>query len=85
MRLTKIPPGLILADELKARKLSANRLALDIGVPSGRIIDILNGKRSIKPDTAYWLGLFFKIAPQFWMDLQTSYDLAQIEKNRVQV
>lgn len=82
MKFTKVHPGTILADELKARNLSANRLALDICVPSGRITDIINGKRSITPDTAYRLGLFFKNAPQFWMNLQTSYDLAIVEENQ---
>ena len=80
MKFTKIHPGIILADELLARELSANRLAMDIGVPSGRITDIINGKRSITPDTAYRLGLFFKNAPQFWMNLQTTYDLALVEE-----
>jgi len=82
MKYTKVHPGAILADELEARNLSANRLALDIGVPSGRITDIINGKRSITPDTAYRLGLFFKNAPQFWMNLQTGYDLACIEEKQ---
>lgn len=82
MKYTKIHPGEILADELEARNLSANRLALDIGVPSGRITDIINGKRSITPDTAYRFGLYFHNAPQFWMNLQTNYDLAIIEEEQ---
>ncbi len=52
-------PGRLLKRELTARKLSANRLALDIGVPSGRITDILNGRRSITADTAVRLGRYF--------------------------
>ncbi|HEX3665274.1 MAG TPA: hypothetical protein VHU23_08580 [Rhizomicrobium sp.] len=47
-----IHPGRFLKRELKARDLSANRLAIDLGVPSGRITDILNGRRSISADTA---------------------------------
>src|ERR1700722_2932732 len=82
MKYTKTNPGAILADELVARNLSANRLALDICVPSGRITDIINGKRSITPDTAYRLGLFFHNAPQFWMNLQTNYDLARVEEKQ---
>jgi addiction module HigA family antidote len=82
MKYTKIHPGMILADELEARELSANRLALDIGVPSGRITDIINGKRSITPDTAYRFGLFFKNSPQFWMNLQTTYDLALVAEKQ---
>lgn len=46
------PPGRLLNRELEARDLSANRLALDLGVPSGRVTDIINGRRSISADTA---------------------------------
>ena len=63
MKYTKIHPGVILADELKARKLSANRLALDIGVPSGRITDIINGKRSITPGHSLSIGAIFRVMP----------------------
>ena len=58
-------PGRLLRRELSARGLSANRLALDIGVPSGRIIDILNGRRSISADTAVRLGRYFGNSTQF--------------------
>ena len=75
-------PGRLLRRELAARKLSANRLAIDLDVPSGRITDILNGRRSITADTAFRLGLYFGNSPQFWLDLQTQYDLAVIERER---
>jgi addiction module HigA family antidote len=52
-------PGRLLKRELGVRRLSANRLALDLGVPSGRITDILNGRRSITADTAVRLGRYF--------------------------
>ena len=52
-------PGRLLKRELEARNLSANRLALDLGVPSGRVTDILNGRRSITADTALRLGRYF--------------------------
>ena len=52
-------PGRLLKRELAARGLSANRLALDLGVPSGRITDILNGRRAISADTAVRLGRYF--------------------------
>ena len=61
-RMTMAPashPGRLLKHELAARKLSANRLSLDIGVPSGRITDILNSRRSITADTAVRLGRYF--------------------------
>jgi addiction module HigA family antidote len=75
-------PGRLLKRELKARELSANRLALDLGVPSGRITDILNGRRSITADTAVRLGRYFGNRAQFWLDLQGQYDIAVIERKR---
>ena len=67
-------PGSLLKRELKARELSANRLALDLGVPSGRITDILNGRRSITADTAVRLGRYFGNRAQFWLDLQSQHN-----------
>src|SRR3954471_3310322 len=52
-------PGRLLKMELKARRLSASRLAIALGVPSGRITDILNGRRSVSADTAVRLGRYF--------------------------
>ena len=75
-------PGRLLKRELAARKLSANRLALDLGVPSGRIADILNARRSITADTAVRLGRYFGNRAQFWLDLQGQYDIAVIERER---
>jgi antitoxin HigA-1 len=75
-------PGRLLKRELRARGLSANRLALDIGVPSGRITDILNGRRSITADTAVRLGRYFGNSPQFWLDLQSQHDIALVERKR---
>ena len=75
-------PGRLLKRELEARGLSANRLALDLGVPSGRITDILNGRRSITADTAVRLGRYFDNGAQFWLDLQGQYDIALVEHER---
>jgi addiction module HigA family antidote len=75
-----IHPGRILKREMVARELSANRLALDLRLPSGRITDIVNGKRGISPDTALRLGRYFGNSPRFWANLQTSYDLARAER-----
>jgi addiction module HigA family antidote len=75
-------PGRLLKREIAARGLSANRLALDLGVPSGRITDILNGRRSITADTAVRLGRYFGNGAQFWIDLQGQYDIAVIERDR---
>jgi addiction module HigA family antidote len=77
-----VHPGRLLKRELAARRLSANRLALDLGVPSGRITDILNGRRSITADTALRLGRYFGNRAQFWLDLQSQYDIAVIESER---
>jgi addiction module HigA family antidote len=82
MTTPAIHPGRLLKRELSARSLSANRLALDLGVPSGRITDILNGRRSITADTAVRLGRYFGNSAQFWLDLQSQYDIAVIERER---
>ena len=75
-----VHPSRILKREMTARGLSANRLALDLRLPSGRITDIVNGKRGISPDTALRLGRYFGDSPRFWANLQTSYDLARAER-----
>jgi antitoxin HigA-1 len=75
-------PGRLLRREIAARGLSANRLALDLGVPSGRITDIVSGRRSITADTAVRLGRYFGNRPQFWIDLQGQYDIAVVEHER---
>jgi addiction module HigA family antidote len=69
-------PGRILRRELTARELSANALARALRVPSGRIVDILNGKRAIGAETALRLGRCFGNDPQFWLNLQAQHDLA---------
>ena len=73
-------PGRFLKREMVTRNLSANRLALDLGVPSGRITDILNGHRAITADTALRLARYFGNAAQFWLDLQSQYDIAVVER-----
>ena len=77
-----VHPGRLLKRELSARGLSANRLAFDIGVPSGRITDILNGRRSITADTAVRLGRYFGNNAQFWLDLQSQFDIAVVVRDR---
>ena len=76
-----VHPGRILKRELQARSLSANKLALALRVPSGRITSILNGKRAITPETALRLARYFGNSPQFWMNLQSRYDLEVAEDN----
>ena len=77
-----VHPGRLLKRELVARQLSANRLAIDLGVPSGRVTDILNGRRSITADTAVRLGRYFGNSAQFWLDLQGQHDIGVVEKER---
>ncbi|OQW55989.1 MAG: transcriptional regulator [Proteobacteria bacterium HN_bin10] len=78
--MTPVHPGRILKRELQARDLSANKLALALRSPSGRITDILNGKRGVSPDTALRLGRYFGNSPRFWLNLQTAYELALAER-----
>lgn len=75
-----VHPGRILRRELEARELSANRLALALRVPSGRITQILNEKRAVTPETALRLARYFGNSPRFWLNLQTRYDLAVAEE-----
>jgi len=75
-KLSPIHPGEVLLDEfIKPMNLSQNRLAIDIGVDGRRINEIVLGKRAITADTALRLSRFFGNSPQFWMGLQTEYDL----------
>lgn len=76
-----VHPGRILKRELEARKMSANRLALALRLPSGRIVDVLNGKRGVSPDTALRLARYFGNSAQFWLNMQTAYELALAERN----
>jgi len=78
--MVSVHPGRILKRELVARGLSANKLALSLRVPSGRITSILNGNRAISPDTALRLARYFGSSAQFWMNLQTRYDLIVAER-----
>ncbi len=75
-----VHPGRFLTRELKARDLSANRLALALRVPSGRITEILNGNRGISAETALRLAAYFGTTPQFWMNLQSQFELAVAER-----
>lgn len=75
-KLSPIHPGEVLLEEfIKPMGLSQNRLAINIGVDARRINEIVLGKRSITADTALRLARFFGNSPQFWMGLQTQYDL----------
>lgn len=71
-------PGNILRDEfLEPLGITQTRLASDLGIPIGRINQIITGKRAITAETAILLARFFGTNPQYWMDLQTGYDIAR--------
>jgi addiction module HigA family antidote len=70
------PGETILEDYLKPLGMSVNRLALDLRVSATRISEIVHGRRAITADTALRLSRYFDTTPKFWMNLQTSYDLA---------
>ena len=79
-KLPPIHPGEILKEEfLEPMGISQYRLAKDISVPPRRINEIVHGKRAITADTALRLGRFFNMSPQFWLNLQTRYDLEVTE------
>jgi addiction module HigA family antidote len=75
MARTPIHPGEILGDELEEIGLSAKRLADMIEVPPNRLYQLLAGKRSMTADTALRLGRYFGMTADFWMNLQSAYEL----------
>jgi len=80
MSLTAIHPGEHLAEELEAIGMSAAELARRLKVPTNRITSILNGQRAITGDTALRLGHFFGTSPQFWLNLQSLYEVRVAEQ-----
>jgi len=75
MALTAIHPGEHLAEELRELGISAAELARKLDVPTNRITGILNGQRAITGDTALRLGHYFGTSPEFWLNLQSRYEL----------
>lgn len=77
-KTSPVHPGEILSEEfLEPLQMSQYRLAKDIGVPPIRISEIVHGQRSVTADTALRLSRFFGNSPEFWLNLQTHYDLEQ--------
>jgi antitoxin HigA-1 len=70
-----IHPGEILADELNELRITPTELSRQIAVPPNRISQIIQGKRAITGDTALRLGHWFQTSAQFWLNLQSAYDL----------
>ena len=81
-KLRPISPGEILSMEfLKPLGISQSKLARDLNVPVGRINDIVQERRAITPDTALRLAVYFNMTPEFWMNLQSHYDLKLAKQN----
>ena len=80
MAVMAIHQGEQLAEELEALEMSAAELARKLSVPTNRVTQILNGTHSITGDTALRLGHFFGTSPQFWLNLQTLYDVRIAEQ-----
>ncbi len=81
-KMRSIHPGEILEDELQEIDLSPSNLAKYLSVPPNRIYSIINGTRSITADTALRLAKFFGTSPEFWLNLQSDFDLkAAIQKS----
>jgi addiction module HigA family antidote len=73
--VTEIHPGEHLAEELRELGMSATQLARQLGVPTNRITQILNGQRAITGDTALRLAHFFGTSAEFWLNLQSLYEI----------
>ncbi len=83
-KLTPVHPGEILTEEFLAPLgISKSKLAIDLGIPASRIDQIAKGARSISADTAFRLALYFGNSAKFWMNLQSSYDLRVIEREKL--
>jgi addiction module HigA family antidote len=80
MARSAIHPGEQLAEQLAALDMSAAELGRQLQVPANRITEIINGQRAITGDTALRLGHFFNTSPQFWLNLQTIYELRLAEQ-----
>lgn len=76
----EVHPGLILKDELDEYSISPTEFARQIEVPPNRISQIIAGKRAVTGDTALRFGHWFGTDPQFWLNLQSQFDLAVAER-----
>src|SRR6202167_2661709 len=76
------PGDTIREDYLKPLGMSVNRLALELRVPATRMTEIVHGRRGVTADTALRLARYFNTTPKFWLNLQTSYDLAMAAETK---
>jgi len=75
------PGEILIKDFLKPNRLSQNALARAIDVPTGRINDIVRGKRGVTSDTAVRLSIYFKTTVEFWIDMQAKFDAKMAERH----
>ena len=80
MNRPAVHPGEVLADELEEIGISPTELSRQLAVPANRVSQIIQGKRAITGDTALRLGHWFGMSPQFWLNLQSAYDMRVAEK-----
>jgi addiction module HigA family antidote len=80
MPVIAIHPGEHLAEELRELEMSAAELARRLNVPTNRVTQILNGRRAITGDTALRLAHFFGTTPEFWLNLQSLYEIRLAEQ-----
>jgi len=80
MAVTAIHPGEHLAEELRELGISAAELARQLRVPTNRITQVLNGQRAITGDTALRLAHFFGTSAEFWLNLQSLYDIRRAQR-----
>ncbi len=79
--LDEIHPGEVLKEDFMVPMgITTRQLSADLDVSTSRISEIVNGKRAISAETALRLGLFFKMEPRFWLNLQVEYDLRMAER-----
>lgn len=83
-RLVAIHPGEFLREDfMKPLSLSINALALALRVPATRVSEIVHERRGITADTAFRLGVYFGTTPDFWMNMQTAYEMAVAKRDLV--
>ncbi len=80
MFMRAVHPGVVLKDELEELGITPTEFARQIDVPPNRVSQIIAGKRGITGDTALRCGHWFGMDPQFWLNLQTQWDLVQAEQ-----
>ncbi len=78
--MVPVHPGRALADEMEARNMTANALAIKLRVPASRIGEIIKGRRAISPETALRLGRYLGTGAGLWVRMQANYDLAKAEQ-----